>query len=95
MGWIVSNEEFLKGNDLLTFLKVRGSYGTVGNAAIVDGKRYTDTQDYKYSASYYKGATQTAVSGLMEDVAADPDRTWESEKRLNIGVDATLGISWI
>ena len=90
LGWIVSNEEFLKGNDLLTFLKVRGSYGTVGNAAIVDGKRYTDTQDYKYSASYYKGATQTAVSGLMEDVAADPDRTWESEKRLNIGVDATL-----
>lgn len=90
LGWIASNEEFLKGNDLLTFLKVRGSYGTVGNAAIADSKRYADTQDYKYSAGYYKGATQTTVSGLMEDVAVDPDRTWESEKRLNIGVDATL-----
>lgn len=90
LGWIVSNEEFLKDNSCLSFLKVRGSYGTVGNAAIVGSKRYVDSQDYKYSDGYYKGYTQTSVSGMMEDNVADPGRTWESEKRLNIGVDATL-----
>lgn len=90
LGWIASNEEFLKENDILTFLKVRASYGTVGNAAIADSKRYADTQDYKYSSGYYKGPNNTSMSGMMEDVAADPGRTWESEKRVNIGIDATL-----
>jgi TonB-linked SusC/RagA family outer membrane protein len=38
-GWVASNESFFPKNDLLTFLKIRGSYGIVGNDQI-GGRRY-------------------------------------------------------
>lgn len=90
LGWILSNEDFLKDNDVLSYLKLRATYGLVGNASIVGAKRYAYLQDYRYSASYYKGKTQTSVSGIMEDEVADVNRTWEKEKRLNIGADFTF-----
>lgn len=90
LGWVASNEEFLKDNNILTYLKLRGSYGTVGNAAIVGSKRYVYTQDYRYSESYYKGYSQTSLPTLIEDNIISPNLTWESEKRFNVGIDATL-----
>lgn len=90
LGWIVSNEDFLKNNKTLTYLKIRGSYGLVGSAAIVGSKRYAYTQDYKYTGGYYKGVTQVTMNGKMEDSVADLDRTWEKELRMNVGIEMTL-----
>lgn len=90
LGWIVSNEGFLKDNDVLTFLKIRASYGLVGHASIVGNKRFAYTQDYKYSGGYHFGPNNTSVSGMMEDNVADLNRTWEKENRLNVGVDISL-----
>lgn len=39
VGWAISNEKFLKGNKTLTFLKLRASYGKVGNDNMV-GQRF-------------------------------------------------------
>ncbi len=39
LGWVVSNEKFFKQNPIFTFLKIRGSYGVVGNDQI-GGRRY-------------------------------------------------------
>lgn len=39
LGWVASNESFFPHNDLVTFLKIRGSYGVVGNDQ-VGGRRY-------------------------------------------------------
>ena len=90
LGWIVSNEDFLQDNDVLTYLKIRGSYGLVGHASIVGNKRFAYTQDYKYSGGYYLGPSNASVSGMMEDNVADVNRTWEHEKRLNVGFELTL-----
>lgn len=91
LGWIASNEGFLKDNSVLTYLKVRGSYGLVGNAAISGLKRYAYLADYAYTDGYYKGTdTNTKLGGISEGNVANPDLSWEKERRFNIGFDATL-----
>lgn len=90
VGWIASNEAFLKDIEEVNFLKLRASYGLVGNASIIASRRYGFEQTYGYTGSYYLGNNNTAINGMREDVVADRNRTWEKEKRLNIGVDATL-----
>lgn len=90
VAWILSNEDFLKGSALVSHLKLRASYGLLGHASIVGNKRFAYTQDYRYSGGYYLGPNNTSVSGKMEDSVADIDRTWEKEKRLNLGAELTL-----
>ena len=90
IGWIASNEAFLKDSEIVTYLKFRASAGYVGNATVVGSNRYAYTQNYRYSESYYKGSNNSQVYTMMEDSVADPDRTWEKELKTNIGVEATL-----
>ncbi len=90
LGWVASNEKFLKGNKILTFLKLRGSYGKVGGQAIAGNKRYAYEQEYAYTSAYNFGDPQTQTFGIAEDVIADANRTWESEKRTDIGIDASF-----
>lgn len=90
LGWVASEEGFLKGVKAVNYLKLRASYGLVGNDAIVGTKRFAYTQDYKYTASYYLGPNNTQYYGMMEDNVADLNRTWEKERRLNIGAEGTL-----
>ncbi len=97
-GWVISNESFFPKNDWLTYLKVRGSYGEVGN----DQLRINDvTRRYLYLPStfntgqggYYWGNSNGSVanpsySGATEGTIGNPDVTWERAKKTNIGLDA-------
>ncbi|NDP20045.1 MAG: TonB-dependent receptor [Paludibacter sp.] len=95
LGWIVSNESFLKGNKALNFLKLRGSYGLVGNDQYATtgsprANAFMYEQYYNNTSSYYFGDPQTTYSSLIQGSAANPNVTWEKEKSMNIGVEATL-----
>ncbi len=76
-GWVVSNEDFLKGNKTLSFLKVRMSYGMTGNAGI-------GNYDYKglYAVGSYAG-----TSALYPSTIANPDLTWEKTTQADLGID--------
>ncbi|MHA4847296.1 SusC/RagA family TonB-linked outer membrane protein [Flavitalea antarctica] len=87
IGWIASNEPFLQKNKLLSFLKLRASYGLVGNEAI-GGQRFMFTQRYPSGASYYLGTGNTQVFSVSEGRRLNEDVTWEKEKKANLGVDA-------
>ncbi len=89
VGWIVSNEKFLKENGTLSYLKLRGSYGLAGNDQI-GGSRFMFEQRYPYTAAYYLGTGNTQVFGLAEGAAASTDLSWEKEKKLNVGLELTL-----
>ena len=89
LGWIVSNEGFLEGNSTISYLKLRGSYGLVGNADI-GGTRYMYEQYWGGVGSYYLGTTNASRSTTTQSTIANPDVTWEREKKLNIGFEATL-----
>jgi TonB-linked SusC/RagA family outer membrane protein len=92
IGWILSNEDFLRGNQTLNFLKLRGSYGLVGNDNI-GGTRFMFDQYYIWGNKYnlgYSGGVDTYYEGTL----ANPHVTWEKEKKANIGVDAVLFNQW-
>lgn len=77
LGWTVSNESFLKGNKTLSDLKLRASYGKVGN---------TDIGNYPYLGLYnnYKYADYT---GIGYSQAGNDKLQWETSTKKNIGAD--------
>lgn len=92
VGWILSNEGFLKQSKTLNFLKLRGSYGLVGNDIIASqgsSTRYAYTPTFG-GGGYFFGTGNTAVGGFAENAIANNNVTWEKEKSLNVGIDATL-----
>ena len=89
LGWIVSNEEFLKESNIFSFLKIRGSYGITGNDYL-GVQRFLYEQYYDFEGNFYYGPGNTVVNGYAEAQIANPDLTWEKEREMNIGFEAVL-----
>lgn len=87
VGWVVSNEAFLKGNNIITSLKLRGSYGKVGNDKM-GGARFL------YQSNITMGGGPLGSLGLGQGVSqgllGNPDITWEEALKRNIGIDLQL-----
>lgn len=88
LGWVISNESFLKDNDIVNYLKVKGSYGMIGNDNI-GGSRFMFDQYYNWGA-YWFGTSNNQTDAAFEGTKANPLLTWEKEKKLNLGFEATL-----
>ncbi|GEP97044.1 SusC/RagA family TonB-linked outer membrane protein [Chitinophaga cymbidii] len=88
-GWIASNENFLEDNRVISFLKLRASYGLTGND-LIGGPRFMFDQLFPFGASPYFGTGNNSTGGLSEGTPANPDVTWEKETKMNIGLEATF-----
>lgn len=86
--WVISNEGFLNDNKTLTFLKLRGSYGKVGNSNIGVGYRFPFEEKFYGGNGYYFGISGT--DGSYEGRIANPNITWEESLNANIGIDVSL-----
>lgn len=90
-GWIASDENFLKKASFLDYLKVRASYGIVGNDAISTSRRFMyNTYFNRGGTGYLFGTGYTAGPNTTEAELANPDLTWERAKKADIGVDVKL-----
>lgn len=76
-GWIISEEAFLKDSEILSFLKIRASYGESGNANIGDFA----------SRGLFGGVSYNQRPGIAPVQAGNPLLTWESVKQLDIGLE--------
>lgn len=86
LGWVASEEAFLKDVDFIDFAKVRLSYGETGNDKIGDF-RYVSSLNGE--AEYIFNGGQL-VSGQAVGTIANPDITWETNIQFNFGVDLNL-----
>ena len=86
--WVLSNEDFLKENELLSFLKLRGSYGKVGNSNIGAGSRFPFEDKFYSGNGYYFGTAGT--DGSYEGRISNPNLTWEESLNANIGLEIGL-----
>lgn len=86
LGWIASNEKFLKNVGWLELLKLRASYGIAGN--MLKSQRFLYTQYYSQQGSYIYGST--SVAGYADAQLANPDLTWEKKREVNVGLDIGL-----
>ncbi len=80
IGWVLSEENFLKGIKPLSFLKIRSSYGLTGNAEIGNFSALT-----LFSASAYAD-----ISGILASQIGVTDLKWEKTKQYDIGLDFGL-----
>ncbi|WP_370723837.1 TonB-dependent receptor [Fibrella aquatica] len=87
-GWRVSEEAFMKNFSAISELKVRGSYGLVGNNNIGDyGYQATLSSDPYYE---FDRTTSIQSQGYTIRKLANQDLKWESVEMSNIGLDASL-----
>jgi TonB-linked SusC/RagA family outer membrane protein len=82
VGWIASEENFFPKNNVLTFMKIRGSYGLTGNNNIGN---YTSYANVNLGANYVFGTT--IASGSYVSSLANPYLGWETTSQLDIGTD--------
>ncbi|TZF92574.1 SusC/RagA family TonB-linked outer membrane protein [Chryseobacterium panacisoli] len=78
-GWRLKGEEFLSNSNLISELKLRGSYGEVGNDR-------TDSY-YMYKSTYTLGYNNAQEPGILFGFLADPSITWEANKQTDVGID--------
>lgn len=88
VGWIISNESFFQNaSSTISNLKIRASYGQVGNDK-VGGRRFMYIPTVNYSPGYTFGGSP--VQGVALGEPANPNVTWERAKKTNIGLDVNV-----
>ena len=89
LGWIASNEGFLKDlNPVLSFLKLRVSYGSLGNDRLGN---YLYQSVLQFSdALIANGADVEAVRAAAQRFLAVEDITWETTTTFNFGLDVNM-----
>ena len=96
VGWVASRENFFPKNKVVTFVKLRGSYGVNGNDNIGDFQ-YVSTvgggRNYTFGNDDY-------IIGYSPNAPANPDLKWEQTSQLDLGFevtffqDLTLSFDW-
>lgn len=92
LGWVISNEPFFRGaSEVIQYLKLRGTWGRVGNSQI-SGRRFAylatvkDNKDTSYQ--FGKNMDQTYGTTSIDEYAVNV--TWEIADKTNIGLDLRL-----
>lgn len=86
--WVVSNEDFLHGNPVLTSLKLRASYGKVGNDSL-GSDRFLYISDMSLSGG---GPMSTLGYGkqVVQGMLGNENLSWEIAHKQNYGIDIQL-----
>ena len=83
-GWKISDEAFLQDNPVINFLKLRASYGTLGN--LVGSDLYRATLSGEATYVFDNALTNGTALGPLPNAVA----SWETAEKLDIGLDAQL-----
>ena len=79
--WLISNEDFMKDQDAVSFLKLRAGYGVTGNNNI---------PAYKYLSTYALSALYQNKVAALPSRLANPLLHWETANMAAVGIDLTL-----
>ncbi len=107
-GWAISNEKFIKDNiseDILSYLKIRASWGRNGNISPLNGYQYASSM--ALNSAFYQwnpsaGDGQQALGTLPAEMKLANDKLhWETSEQFDLGLDArffnnrlTLGLDF-
>ena len=91
VGWNLSNESFIRDNvdpSVLSFLKLRASWGRNGNVSVLSGYPYSSTISvgnnfYQYHVDQIGSTSSSSPNGLPNG-----DLTWETSEQIDLGLDA-------
>ena len=93
-GWVVSKENFLKSSNFLSYLKLKASYGVLGDQGGVNTRVTTLTDSENYSgADYYGGQGGFDIGSLSGSISLlprpiiDENITWETSNQFQTGIE--------
>ena len=92
-GWILSEEKFMKNQSFINYLKIRGSYGIVGNDLMNTKSRFFYLPDAynPYGTSYNFGVDVSRNrDGATELQMGNPLVSWEKAGKQNYGLDFSI-----
>ncbi|MFZ4862561.1 SusC/RagA family TonB-linked outer membrane protein [Sphingobacterium sp. Mn56C] len=86
--WAISKEDFLKDQTWISDLRLKASYGQVGNNNLLnsDGNRIY----YAYQSLYNLGYNNGNLPGTILNSLPNPNLTWETSNTFNVGVNFAL-----
>lgn len=89
IGWVVSNEKFFEKQNVLSYLKLRGSIGLVGNDKMGSQRFLYSSDTYGITNSGYFFGTNltTPYPAAYEGVLGNPNVTWEKALKEDAGID--------
>ena len=84
-GWIMSEEDFLSSNDLIDFLKIRASWGELGNSNIPN---FAFAKSLSLDEAYSFGGV--IAPGVGQSSLGNENLSWEKSTSTNFGVNLVL-----
>ena len=90
IGYVLTEESFLKDNRILSFLKVRASYGSTGNAEIGNLSSRALFYALPYADQSGTAPYNTIANGTGNTQLGNPNLSWETTKQTDIGVEFAL-----
>ncbi|MCM5529205.1 TonB-dependent receptor [Parasegetibacter sp. NRK P23] len=93
-GWVISNEKFWGGKiaDYITRLKLRGSYGLVGNDNIGSQRFFylSSVRPRGGPQAWFGTNNSVTMNGTAIDAYPNPDVTWETGRKSNLALELTI-----
>lgn len=89
LGWIVSEEEFLKNNNLVSFLKLKTGYGILNTDNFLDNYLPSRTT-FAQSSSFRYGPNAINQNASRILNLGNPNLGWSQRRELNVGLEAVL-----
>lgn len=91
LGWRISKEKFFKSS-FIEELKLRTSWGLLGNDRV---NNFQFLQIYNIGNSYIFGEDPQRTNGLTPGTTPNPNITWETSQKINLGLDYRLKNDWL
>ncbi|MCK6610328.1 MAG: TonB-dependent receptor [Bacteroidia bacterium] len=85
LGWFVHNEEFMSNQNLFNTLKLRASWGKIGNDNISPGQFVT-----QFGTGLSAAFGPNIATGAIPDQIVDPNLKWETTTQSNVGVEFSM-----
>ncbi|MHA4811074.1 SusC/RagA family TonB-linked outer membrane protein, partial [Flavitalea flava] len=89
-GWRISREKFMESIPFINDLKIRGSYGILGNEQTTGGWQYLSVANVNPPSYNLGGGLQSNNLGIAYGNFANASLTWERLRSANVGIDALL-----
>ena len=90
LGWMLSSEEFLKSTEWLDMLRLRATYGEVGNDRY-QGNRFLYIPSWiQTSDPTYTFGNSTSVYGVYEGMFPNMDVSWERSRKYNLALESAV-----
>ena len=91
LAWKISNEKFFPKNDIVNLVKLRASWGRVGNLGSIDYNYRSAVLGQEFSTDYGQYGQQSSWGNVIyNSIAVNPNLTWETSEQWDLGLDLDL-----